>query len=257
MARYCALFMGLFLIIKYAPLAPHLLVALTGLTADLPDHRLSTRVHMHVFNRHLLPAFAAVLLQCLHLRGESSSQFGNVAEVHSGKTAIEPCCSYRCLHDELVSREHLRHTWRPAEMLRADLAAAEIDANDESGQVVDFHALRHTFCTMLAQANVPPKTAQVLARHSSFAMTFDVYARVGSDEEARALTLLPDLCETAGDPKNEGRSSTGSDATSVLATSLANDTAVPCISVPRDALDQAVKPTDTLVEARVGSGGGT
>ncbi len=87
----------------------------------------------------------------------------------------------------------LTPSWRAAEMLRRDLAAAEITPEDESGRVVDFHALRTTFCTRLARSSVAPKVAQALARHSSFAMTFDTYAQVGADDERAALEALPDL----------------------------------------------------------------
>ena len=87
----------------------------------------------------------------------------------------------------------LPKAWRSAEMLRADLDAAGIAHEDESGRVVDFHALRTTFCTMLARAGVAPKVAQRLARHATFAMTFDVYAKLGADDEREALAVLPDL----------------------------------------------------------------
>ena len=46
---------------------------------------------------------------------------------------------------------------------------------NQDGLVADFHALRHTFMTNLAIAGVHPKTAQMLARHSTIAMTMDRY----------------------------------------------------------------------------------
>ena len=47
---------------------------------------------------------------------------------------------------------------------------------DSRGRYADFHALRHTFVTNLARANVDPKTAQTLARHSNIQLTMDLYA---------------------------------------------------------------------------------
>jgi len=41
-----------------------------------------------------------------------------------------------------------------------------------NGKFADFHALRHTFITNLSRANVLPKVAQSLARHSDIRLTF-------------------------------------------------------------------------------------
>jgi hypothetical protein len=53
-----------------------------------------------------------------------------------------------------------------AEMLRFDWETAEVPYIDECGRVGDFHALRHTFASMLNQARVPLATAQKLMRHA-------------------------------------------------------------------------------------------
>jgi integrase len=49
-------------------------------------------------------------------------------------------------------------------LYKPDLNAAGIAYKDEQGHVADFHALRHTFLTNLANAGVHPKTAQELGR---------------------------------------------------------------------------------------------
>jgi len=84
-------------------------------------------------------------------------------------------------------------TWREraAEMLRADLQTADIPHTDDEGRTFDFHALRHTFVTMLASSGVHPKTAQTLARHSTITLTMDRYAHVGLRDPAGALEKLP------------------------------------------------------------------
>lgn len=83
-----------------------------------------------------------------------------------------------------------------ARVLREDLEAAGIPARDAQGLVVDFHALRHTFITNLAQGGVHPKTAQALARHSTITLTMDRYSHSNRADEARALSALPDLSPT-------------------------------------------------------------
>ncbi len=86
--------------------------------------------------------------------------------------------------------------WRDkgAVMLREDLKAAKVKAEDERGRVVDFHALRHTFITSLANSGVHPRTAKDLARHSTITLTMDVYTKTAALEtRAEAVAALPDL----------------------------------------------------------------
>ena len=61
---------------------------------------------------------------------------------------------------------------------------------DQEGQVVDFHALRHTFVTNLVNAGVTPKDAKELARHSTISLTMDRYAHVGIRDTAAAVAKL-------------------------------------------------------------------
>lgn len=83
--------------------------------------------------------------------------------------------------------------YRMAGIVRADLATAGIESEDESGRVLDFHSLRHTFCTNLARSGVHPKTAQALARHSTVELTLGLYSHVSLDDEAEAVAKLPNL----------------------------------------------------------------
>lgn len=80
-----------------------------------------------------------------------------------------------------------------ARMLRRDLEAAGMRYADDSGRVADFHALRHTFLTWLKDAQVHPKTAMSLARHSSATLTLDRYTHSSDRDELEAVRLLPDL----------------------------------------------------------------
>lgn len=58
-------------------------------------------------------------------------------------------------------------------MFKADCAGAGIAQRDDLGRIADFHALRHTFSSNLAAADVHPKVAQSLARHSTIGLAMD------------------------------------------------------------------------------------
>ena len=87
---------------------------------------------------------------------------------------------------------------KAAKMFRADVDAAGIVFRDASNEVVDFHALRHTFVTNLARGKVHPKVAQALARHSTITLTVDRYSHTDLGEQADALKVLPSLPGTGG-----------------------------------------------------------
>jgi integrase len=80
---------------------------------------------------------------------------------------------------------------KAAEMLRGDLEAAGIPYEDGQGCFLDFHALRHTFGTNLANAGVSPKVAQELMRHSDVKLTLNTYTHVGLYDLAGAVEKLP------------------------------------------------------------------
>jgi integrase len=86
-------------------------------------------------------------------------------------------------------------TWTKvaAEMVRLDLAAAGIAYQDDAGRYFDFHALRGQFISSLAAQGVHPKVAQVLARHSTFALTMKHYTHLDVFDVTGALDKLPPL----------------------------------------------------------------
>jgi integrase len=63
-------------------------------------------------------------------------------------------------------------------MLVRDLAAAGIPEYDELGRRIDFHALRHTFSSLLANAGVAQRVAMELMRHSDPRLTANTYTDV-------------------------------------------------------------------------------
>jgi integrase len=81
---------------------------------------------------------------------------------------------------------------------------AVIAANDEAGHTVDFHALRHSFLTLLASSGVHPKVAQDLARHSDINLTMSRYSHTVMVQRSEAVDRLPDFDKT-----DDGKEATG------------------------------------------------
>ena len=92
-------------------------------------------------------------------------------------------------------------------MFQPDMEAAGVDYKDAGGRVADFHALRHTFITNLAQGGVHPKTAQALARHSTITLTMDRYTHSLQEDQTRALDVLPDLSSYGRESEAEKKAS--------------------------------------------------
>jgi integrase len=79
----------------------------------------------------------------------------------------------------------------------------EYDLTDDSGRVVDFHALRVTFVSQLVAAGVHPRVAQALARHSKVETTMAVYTDLAALDLRGAVESLvedgrPKRAKTAG-----------------------------------------------------------
>jgi len=89
---------------------------------------------------------------------------------------------------------------------RASSFLAEVDS---AGRVVDFHALRVTFVTLLIQNGASVKEAQELARHSTPTLTLGVYTKVEARDLSRALEKLPGV--TGGAPTRQRMRATGTD----------------------------------------------
>ena len=116
-----------------------------------------------------------------------------------------------------------------ADMLRADLADARQawlhEANsdpderakreqsdfllpiNESGEALDFHALRHTCGAWLAQRGVQPKVIQSVMRHSTITLTLDTYGHLIAGAEAAAIASTADMTSVC-----EVLAATGTDA---------------------------------------------
>ena len=56
-----------------------------------------------------------------------------------------------------------------------------------------FHALRHTYSTRLFEANVPPKTVQVLMGHYDISITLDIYTHVMESTKIESVDKLNEI----------------------------------------------------------------
>ena len=113
-----------------------------------------------------------------------------------------------------TSPKSIKTMWPTAKMLAADLESAGIDVIDKVGRIVDFHALRHTLASHLAAAGVHPSTAQKLLRHSTIALTMNVYTHTAIEGQSAALAKLPDI---SSEPEAQVKAATGTDGSRVSA----------------------------------------
>jgi integrase len=76
--------------------------------------------------------------------------------------------------------------YKAASILRQDLEAAGV----EDAESYDFHALRHSYITMVVKSGCSVKVAQELARHSDPKLTLNVYSHLGVHDLTQGLTGL-------------------------------------------------------------------
>ena len=105
------------------------------------------------------------------------------------ETVLELRAYFGTKHPAADVFPHMPAAHHISRMIRADLDAADIDYETDSG-VVDFHALRGSCLSWLANdAGTPLKVLQDFARHSDPKLTMNVYAR----SLANAVASLSDL----------------------------------------------------------------
>ena len=88
---------------------------------------------------------------------------------------------------------------------------------DSSGRFADFHALRHSYISLLTRAGVRPEVAQELARHSDIRLTMQRYSHTVRMDGAEALDVLPSFPSAFEPvlPERQTLAATGTDDTSV------------------------------------------
>jgi len=97
------------------------------------------------------------------------------------------------LANKLPSAQALAVPTLGAKMLRYDLKRAGIEYQDANGEYYDFHSLRCQTATNLARAGVHPSVTQKRMRHSDINLTMNVYTKVSSEDDAKAVAAMPKL----------------------------------------------------------------
>jgi integrase len=88
----------------------------------------------------------------------------------------------------------------PARMIQDDLERAGIPLEIPGEGKVDFHSLRVTFCTLLDDRGATAKENQELARHSTPALTMNIYVRTRVDRVRVVVDSVGELVNPAAAP---------------------------------------------------------
>ena len=57
----------------------------------------------------------------------------------------------------------------------------------------DYHSLRHTHCTELLEAGVPPKAVQLRLGHKDIKTTLNIYEHITQTQEDKTASILEEL----------------------------------------------------------------
>lgn len=94
-------------------------------------------------------------------------------------------------------------------LIKFDLEAAEIPFRTDAGKI-DFHALRHTFCTRLANSGATTREVMDLARHTTAAMSMR-YTHATMYDLASAIGAVPDVRPSDHRSEPQQAKATGTD----------------------------------------------
>jgi integrase len=87
------------------------------------------------------------------------------------------------------------------EQFRKDCDFVGIRRPEDKKYVLDFYAgTRHSFCTMLGRANVPPHVQRMLMRHKDLATTM-IYTHLDTDDLLQGLEAVPLLAHSVRKPE--------------------------------------------------------
>ena len=103
----------------------------------------------------------------------------------------------RDLEDTGVAEEQIFPRFPRIERFKRDLKLAGVSYRDESGRVADFHSLRKTFCTNLANAGVASRVAMTLMRHSDRRLTDKIYTDENLLGTSSAIEAIPSYANQA------------------------------------------------------------
>jgi integrase len=126
-------------------------------------------------------------LPCIRLRGETTK--AKRSDVLPLRADLAELLAKVAAGDDL----RVCKTMPSMESHKRYLAKAGIAYEDEQKRRADFHALRHTYGTMLARAGIAPRVAMSLMRHTDMNLTMNVYTDPRVFDLAGAVEKLPGL----------------------------------------------------------------
>lgn len=138
-----------------------------------------------------------------HLDGESPSVVVDACYTKNHKQAVQPLprSLVEPLRAFLSGRDRDKPLFdtgsRPNDTFTRDLEAAGIAVRDRSDRVLDIHALRATYVTMLVRSGANVSTCQSLARHSTPTLTIGIYSKMELFDARGAVENLPDFTQRA------------------------------------------------------------
>jgi len=129
----------------------------------------------------------------------AGSHRNTLAMFNRGASNVSPASKLFNLPDDL------------SKVLERDRIVAGIAKRDDRDRVIDFHALRHTFGTMLSKAGVSPRVAQAAMRHSSLDLTMNLYTDPRMLDVQGAVESLPEFSVTNEPTENRQRIAAGAE----------------------------------------------
>ena len=139
-------------------------------------------------------------------------------------------------------------------ILNRDLRLAGIPKRDGRGRVLDVHALRHTFGTLLSKGGVAPRTAQAAMRHSKIDLTMNVYTDPALLDVRGALDALPRLALAGAQAEGEALQATGTEGGFRQSVCLVAPVVAP---TPDNLVQPGSCPVTSAGDGRAGPGSGT
>lgn len=134
-------------------------------------------------------------MQCIRLRSETTKgRRADILPLRADLAGMLAAAKGKALPEDRICR-----TMPSITSHKLYLAKAGIPFEDEQGRRADFHALRHTYGTMLAKAGIAPRVAMSLMRHTDIRLTMNTYTDPQVFDLVGAVEKLPSLDSVASE----------------------------------------------------------
>lgn len=162
---------------------------------------------------------------CVRLRA-STTKNGKDATLALNESVLIVLKSYKSQQGAIKLSDVVFDVIPSVPVLKGDLKRCGIAYQDEFGRFADFHALRHTFCTMLASSGVSQRVAQSLMRHSDAKLTANIYTDENLLPLQGAVEKLPSISKEWTQIRTQMDDKKGQNAGNPVASEKGNTEAV-------------------------------